>query len=159
MAKWGTFRWGTAKYGGDILWLFCRNINDVLNDTNRLYINYTDLNRIENRMREISDKLNNYKIKNDIITKTNWEKQVSTNIMTNQPIKSQLDRIRNNLQTLMTSYYVVPKTPAAPETLENLTIYKINALEKILYDLHVLIRNMENSWVYMGSDYYMGGVI
>ena len=56
MAEYGTVKYGTAKYGNngdkDILWLFYRTVNDILNDTDRNYINYIDLNRIESRMQE-----------------------------------------------------------------------------------------------------------
>lgn len=150
MAKYGTFKYGTAKYNGDILWLFYRTVDDILNDTERNYINYTDLNRIESRMLELTQQLNKYKYENHIITKTNWEKQASTNEITNFPMNSHLIRIKENLKTLMDSYYVYYITPQAPNTLENLNIYKINDIENILYHLHLIIKNMKKDFKISG---------
>ena len=162
MAKYGTFKYGTAKYGNngdnDILWLFYRTVNDILNDTDRNYINYTDLNRIETRMQELTEELNKYKYVNHINTKTDWKKQISTNDLDNIPLKSQLDRIKNNLNILVNSYYIYSSTPNLPDTLENLNIYKINDIEKILYDINVLIKYMIQSFIYVGNDYNLGGL-
>lgn len=150
MAKYGTIKYGTAKYGTngdeDILWLFYRTVNDILNDTDRNYINYIDLNRIENRMQELTEQLNQYKYTNNIKTKTDWVKQTGTNDLTNFPLKTQIDRIRNNLQILIKSYYTYPLTPNLPDTFENLDIYKINDIENILYDLCLMIKNMEKDF-------------
>ena len=152
MAKYGNFKYGTAKYGdGDILWVFYRTVNDILNDTDRNYINYTDLNRIESRMQELTEQLNQYKYTNNIETKTDWVKQESTEEITNFPLKTQIDRIRNNLQILIQSYYTYPSTPNLPDTFENLDIYKINDVEKILYDLHIIIKSIENTFIYCGT--------
>lgn len=155
MAKYGTFKYGTAKYGNngdkDILWLFYRTVNDILNDTSRNYINYIDLNRIENRMQELTEQLNQYKYTNNIETKTDWVKQESTEELTNFPLKTQIDRIRNNLKLLIKNYYTYSTTPELPNTLENLTIYKANDIEKILYDLHLIIKSMENTFIYCGT--------
>ena len=154
MAKYGTFKYGTAKYGSngddDILYLFYRTVNDILNDTTRNYINYKDLNRIESRMQELTELLNKYKYMNSTETKTDWIKQESTNELTNFPLKTQIDRIRNNLQILMQSYFVYKATPTLPDTLENATIYKINDVEKILYDLHIIIKNMKKDFKLCG---------
>lgn len=155
MAKYGTFKYGTAKYGNngdkDILWLFYRTVNDILNDTDRNYINFTDLNRIETRMQELTTELNKYKYISHINTKTNWQKQTSTNEITNIPLKTHLERIRNNLKLLIKYYYTYSTTPELPNTLENLTIYKANDVEKILYDLHLIINSMKNTFIYCGT--------
>lgn len=151
MAKYNTFKYGTAVYGGDALWIFYRTVNDLLNETNLAYINYTDLNRIENRMKELTEQLNKYKYSNHIITKTNWKKQTSTNELTNIPLKTELIRIKNNLDILVDSYYIFTTTPPLPNSLENLTIFTANNIEKILYDLHLLIKQMINSYKYCGT--------
>ena len=58
--------------------------------------------------------------------KTDWIKQTGTNEIINFPLKAQIDRIRNNLQILIKSYYTYTSTPNLPDTFENLDIYKIN---------------------------------
>ena len=155
MAKYGTVKYGTAKYGNngdkDILWLFYRTINDVLNDTDRNYINYFDLNRIETRMQELTNLMNKYRYANDIITKTNWIQQISSNDLSNFPILSELKRIHDNEQALMDSFYVYPSTPLLPNNIENLTIYDVNDIEKILYHLHLIIKSIENTFIYCGT--------
>ena len=138
--------------------MFYRTVNDILNDTDRNYINYIDLNRIESRMKELTEQLNQYKYTNNIETKTDWIKQTGTNDLTNFPLKIQIDRIRNNLQILIQSYYTYPSTPDSPSTFENLDIYKINDVEKILYDLHIIIKNMEKDFKKCGL-LVCGGVI
>ena len=162
MAKYGTVKYGTAKYGNngdeDILWLFYRTVNDILNDTDRNYINYIDLNRIENRMQELTEQLNQYKYTNNIETKTDWVKQTGVNEITNFPLKIQIDRIRNNLQILIQSYYIYLSTPTLPYTFEDLDIYKINDVEKILYDLHIIIKNMEKDFKKCGLLLCGGGI-
>lgn len=151
MAKYGAFKYGTARYGDeDVLWLFYRTVNDILNDTDRNYINYQDLNRIETRMQELTTQLNQYKYMNKITTKTNWAKQTSTNDISNIPLTSQLSRIKENLDILMNSYYTYFSTPQSPRTLEYLTIDKVNDIEKILYDLHLLLKDMKKDFKYCG---------
>ena len=152
MAKYGTFKYGTAKYGiGDILYVFDRNLTDVVNDTQKAYLNYFDLNRIETRMQELTNLMNKYGYVNHIITKTNWIKQISSNDLSNFPILSELKRIHDNEQTLMDSLYVYTSTPLLPNNIENLTIYNVNDIEKILYHLHLIIKSIENTFIYCGT--------
>lgn len=147
MAKYGGFKYGTnVKYGGNILWIYDRSVTDIINDTEKAYINYTDLNRIEIRMKELMQQLNTAGYKNKITTKTNWIKPVSTTTMDNIPNEEHLDRIRNNLITLIDTYYKYRTTPTTPNTLKYATIYTINDVEKILYDMHRIIQDMKNDY-------------
>lgn len=46
--KYGEFKYGQKKYGyGDIHFITDRTIADVTNETEKGFLNYTDLNRIE----------------------------------------------------------------------------------------------------------------
>ena len=151
MAKYGTFRYGEGVYGEEVLYIFDRNSTDLLNDTQKAYLNYFDLNRIETRMQELTNLMNKYGYVNHIITKTNWIQQISSNDLSNFPILSELKRIHDNEQTLMDSFYVYPSTPLLPNNIENLTIYNVNDIEKILYHLHLIIKSIENTFVYCGA--------
>ena len=157
MAKYNMTKFNTAKFDGDILWLFYRDINDIIANTERTYINYTDLNRIETRMEELSNQLNNYKYFNNIQTKTDWDKQTNTNSSTNIPIKNELTIIVNNLKTLVNYYYVYDTTPNCIDSFENLDIYKANDIEEILYDLQDVINNAKKQFKFCGT-IFCGGV-
>lgn len=46
--KYGSFKYGEKKYGyGDIHFVYDRTIEDVTKETEKGFLNYTDLNRIE----------------------------------------------------------------------------------------------------------------
>ena len=151
MAKYGSFRYGTVKYGSDTPYIFDRNSLDILNNTDKCYVNYTDLNRIETRMKELSNMLNDEAYVNTIISKTNWIKQIGTNDLSNFPLFTQLKRLHDNEEKLISAFYTHPTTPKLPDTLENLTIYGLNDVVKILYDLYVLVLSMKKSFNYCGD--------
>lgn len=157
MAKYGQFKYNTVKYGDTAPYIFNRNLTDLLNNTDKSYINYFDLNRIENRIKELSKSLNTKYYRNNVNTKTDWEKQFSTNATYNFPLENHLSRIQTNLQTLMGIFYVYLTTPPLPENgLQNATIYNVNDIEKILYDLHRINCTIENTYSYCG-DYICDG--
>lgn len=133
------------------LWIFDRTQADLLNGTSKSYINYSDLNRIESRMKELSELLNEYMYRQQITVKTDWSKQVSVNDLTNIPTKANLDRMRNNEKVLIDAFFVYPSTPNLPESFEYLTIYTANDIEKILYDLHLMILDMEENFLECGD--------
>lgn len=54
--KYGSFKYGTKKYGyGDINFVYDRTIEDVTNETEKGFLNYTDLNRIEKNIQSAAD--------------------------------------------------------------------------------------------------------
>ena len=126
----------------ELLWVFDRTLADLTNNTDKAFVNYVDLNRIETRMQELSDSLNSYTYLNTITTKTDWQKQTSDNIDTNIPFLHQLIRIMDNEQKLIDAYYVYSTTPPLPKSLENIDYSGFNNIEKILYDLHLMIQSM-----------------
>ena len=79
--------------------------------------------------------------------------------MTNFPLEEQLTRIKQNLITLQDAYYKYTTTPKIPNSLENLTIYVINDVEKILYDLQKSITNMQDDFKHCGLLNCGGGSI
>lgn len=151
MAKFGTFKFGKAKYGSEIRYIYDRTTTDLINDTEKAYINYWDLNRIEQRMKELNDVLNDNSYTVYIITKTDWIKQISTDNLSNFPLLSQLQRLHDNEESLIDNFYTYPTTPKLPETFENLDISKMNDIEKILYDLHLLVTTMIKNYRYCGT--------
>lgn len=143
LAKYGTFKYGTARFGGEYLFIFDRTQADLLNNTFKAYINYTDLNRIENRIKELSKALNSYAYAQTCAVKE-WTAQKSTQTLQNFPLKLRdMERIRTNIKRLITQYYLFSDSPALPENLEFMNIDKMNRLEKILCDINELIKLMK----------------
>lgn len=137
----------------DNLWIYDRTTADIANDTDKRYVLYTDLNRIEQRMRELSDALNKNIYPQVIHTKTDWEYQGDVSSRDNIPTLSHLNRMRENMQILIDAFYTYPTTPKLPESFENLTIYSMNDIEKILHDLHYLIEGMKSEFIYCDTVY------
>ena len=122
--------------------IFDRTEHDLRNGTDKAYINYWDLNRIEACIKDLSAQLNDYMYCQSTTVKTDWGKQTAISDMTNIPTLEHMERIRDNMQLLIAAFFVYPTTPQLPETFENLTIYTANDIEKILYDLHLMKESM-----------------
>ena len=157
MAKYGHFKYSEMPYGDSALWIYHRTQADVDNGTDLAYVNYWDLNRIETRMRELTDMLNGYAYSQNIVTKTDWTKQSDTSDLTNIPTLEHLKRLHDNLEKLISAFFVYPYTPDLPESFENLNVQKMNDIEKILRDLHYMIKDMETHFrecdtFYCGED-------
>ena len=112
-------------------------------------ITYNTLNRIETKQQELADMLNAYGYMVNIETKNNW----NANDIFNE--ENHL-RILQNLSTLKNAFYVLNVTPVTP--IYMFGFKELNDIEKILVDIEHLVKSMINSWVYMGNDYYMGGI-
>ena len=134
MALYGKFRYGEALYGtGDPLWNTVRTYADIENDTDNAYVNYWDLNRIENRIKELGEILSV-----SVNIKTNWGKQTSSNLLSNLPNTSHLTRIINNVKIIVEALpdEFDKESLKFPDSLEYLTIQKMNDLERSLYIIY-----------------------
>ena len=79
--------------------IFDRTQQDITDLTSKSYYNYTDLNRVEKWCEYLSEVLNKYSYSVNIITKTDW-------IMLDLPTQSEIERIRQNVNTLKQAYTV-----------------------------------------------------
>lgn len=146
MAKYGRFKYGQAKYGEYApLWVTVRKQSDLANDTDYAYINYTDLNRIEARTREISDILNANGISNSIVTNT-WSYQVEENFSENLPT---LDKMQNLLDNINEMYELIKNnfegfelTNNVPKSMRYLNINSANNIEGVLYGMYVFLEGV-----------------
>lgn len=120
--------------------IYDRTEADLLNKTDKAYYNYTDINRIEEWCEYLANKLNNYNYTVDIIVKTNWA-------MTDFPTVSEMERIRGNIDILKERYFAFTEVP---DNLNFMGIEKANAIEKILEEINVILKNMENYFVHSG---------
>lgn len=109
--------------------IFDRNNDDLLNDTDKAYISYTDLNRIEQACKYIADELGV-----NIVTKE-WTIQ-------DFRTEAEMERLRNNIDLLRRSYYTKANTPQVPNKITFTSIYQANNIEKILYDIDYMYQNI-----------------
>ena len=103
--------------------------------------NISDLNRVEEAVKYISDLFNSLSYKNIVITKTWKQGDFFT-------IDEELPRYLENIRILRDIINVSPNTQQVPDS--DKPYNKANDIEKILYDLLSHIENMKKMFVYSG---------
>ena len=151
MAKYGKFKYSKKKYGQE-KWIYDRSQADLDADSERVYINYWDLNRIETSTQELADAVpddNEYKwVADQIKTKTDWEKVTASNYTANTPISTETHRIINNILMLWMYPYEMENSPYAshrtkiPSSMRGIDIYDMNNIELALYYMYLNTNNM-----------------
>lgn len=111
--------------------IFDRVQSDVDNLRNKAYIDYEDLNRVENAIKWVSYVLNQYGYKNTIKFKI-WNPEDHRTDM-------EMERLRKNIVSIRSAYYTTDSTPLTPDKITYTSIYQANAIEKIIYDIGNLI--------------------
>lgn len=106
--------------------------------------NYTDLNRVNVAMRQLSDMLNALGYYVRIDTKSDWS-------YTDIPTKTQMDNYIANIETLRNVVRYSPTTPPCPSDIIRLTIEEANNIEKILSDLYDLLVNIQTTIPYCAA--------
>ena len=101
----------------------------------------TDINRIENNCRYISDRLNVLAYSNTIETRT-WD-------ISDIPNVTDIARLINNVAILIEAFPLSEDAPALPETL--LHYEQVNALEKNIYLLKHQVDIKENEFRHCGT--------
>ena len=123
--------------------IYDRTQDDLSNKTSKGFHNYKDINRVEEWCRYLADLLTSYGYSVYITTKTNWA-------MTDKRTESEMERIRKNIGKIKDAYYLAKDTPELPGTINPITWQKANDIEKILYDIDLLIKGMKQVFVYSG---------
>lgn len=155
-AIYGNFVWGGGWYNGEF-WnapITDRNQADV--DYAEAYPNNTsnnkgalnfeyDLNRIEQNCEYLARLLNDYGYNQSITIKTNWTIQ-------DFPYQKEIDRIRNNINTLITVYH---KLQGSPDIVyhDTLSFTDVNSLEQNIKNIDTLLQRMIASFRYCGEIY------
>ena len=105
--------------------------------------NYTDLNRVEAKVKELNDILVTAKYMTTLTTKLDW---------THSDIFTQTDaeRYLSNINAVRNALAVKPTTPQTPTTMNRLTYSTANDIEKILVDINDLVVGLRNWFVYSG---------
>lgn len=109
---------------------------------NKGTFNYTDLNRIETKQDELKNLFNEMGYWNTPITNKVWN---GTQIFD----EAEFQRIIDNLNILRDAFFVYSNTPKTPPV--SYHFEDINALEKILYDLDVMINNVKSNYRECGT--------
>lgn len=112
--------------------IFDRTEQDLQELTKKACIDYSDLNRIELAIKWISYTLNRCGYRNETHNKLNWEPNT-------RRTDSEMERLRKNIQAIRSAYYAPPSTPQTPERITYTSIYQANFIEKIIYDIGVLV--------------------
>lgn len=107
-------------------------------------INYTDLNRIEQNCKTLSDIF-----ELGLTVKTNWTQEDTLNARLQD-----FTRIRNNVEAIRETNYVRFDTPYTPSLPLN-TYTKINDIEKILYDVYTMYNAVTAVQYYMNNEIYI----
>ena len=102
--------------------IFDRTVDDLINDTDKAYIAYTDLNRVEETCKHLA---NLFGV--SISTKV-WD-------MEDFRTESEMARMLDNINKLRAAYYTKISTPQTPVRITYDSIYQANDIEKILKDL------------------------
>lgn len=112
--------------------IFDRTQSDIIELTDKAYIDYKDLNRIEQAVKWVSYVLNQYGYRNTTNNKLNWKPE-------DHRTDKEMERLRKNIVAIRNAYYTDSSTPLTPEKITYTSIYQANAIEKIIYDLGDLI--------------------
>ncbi len=121
--------------------IFDRTQNDLEESTSKGYYNYTDLNRVEVWCEYLANLLTSYSYPVSIVIKKDWT-------ISDLPNGNDMERIRGNIDAIKTVFHAYTDIP---ENLNYMTIEKANAIEKILYEIYSLIRNMGNEFRYSNT--------
>lgn len=122
---------------------------DVDSGNSKGFLNYHDLNRIESNCKFLADTLRSYGYKITLVTKTDWER-------TDFPYTTELERITANIGLILSGFYSLPSTPALPTGLGVMYYYKLNDIEKVLFDIKSVFDSMIQSVRYSGM-FFSGG--
>lgn len=147
--KYGSEKYGMGTYGND-KYVYNRNINDFVTGNKRLYLNYDDLNRIENNLIETIQYSNYLGYTNLSFTKNNW----SVNDMPNADYFERLSAI---ITELYNKFPLTDITPKPTNPLIKIGYEDINTIEKIEHDIAILYAEYEKDAIYTHDDIYCGG--
>ena len=100
------------------------------------------LNRIENKQEELKNLFNNMGYWNTPITSKVWGENYIFNV-------DEFERIIDNTNVLRQAFFVYKDTPNTPPVSYHYS--NINALEKILYDLDVMINDVKSLYRECGT--------
>lgn len=112
--------------------------------------NHTDLNRVENAVAYLAERLSELGYGIDPLVTQTWS-------ITSVPKLSDMERYLNNVRKIRGAFSVLRTTPDVPDTMQKMTYVEANEIEQILHDVETLVNNMVSAFTYSGDIY--GGEI
>jgi hypothetical protein len=113
--------------------------------------NYTDLNRVEEAVQYLANKLRERGYSVDVtLTKTTWT-------MNSLPTLSDMNRYLDNIKAIRSAFATLSTTPQAPSSMKGFTYKEANAIEQIIIDVNQLLENLTSVWFFSG-DLFSGEV-
>ena len=102
--------------------IFDRTVDDLINDTDKAYIAYTDLNRVEEACKHLANL---------------FGVSINTKVWSIEDFRteSEMNRLLKSIKKIREVYYTKISTPQTPVKITYDSIYQANDIEKILKDL------------------------
>lgn len=123
-------------------WVSAKNAGvSVVTEDLKGCLNVSDINRIENNVKFLSEKLMEYGYSVSVSTKS-WGYDGLPNV-------GDLSRIIKNVRALVTAYYPHSTSPTIPDTING--YIEVNAVEKNLYLIKMLLDCMVGSFKKSGT--------
>lgn len=121
--------------------IFDRTQTDISKDTDKAYISYTDLNRVEEAITYLKQLLAKYGYN----SATQEKKWLISDFRKNEDMA----RLKDNIDKLRNAYpYLV--SPVTPNPIKYESIQEANDIEEILYKINEIIINMTQNFIHCG---------
>lgn len=125
-------------------------VSAYLNEIQKGAYTYRDLNRVEEAMHYVAERLREFGYLSFVPVIENWS-------VTDKPNVEDFARYFGNVKTLRDSIAVWDSTPEAPNSIAGFDFNKANALEQILVDINQILTHISQSWLF-SDDIYSGEV-
>lgn len=121
-------------------------VQQYLNVQQKGAYTYTDLNRVEDAVLYVAERLLEYGYLTKLPTTRAWT-------VADKPNVEDFDRCLDNVAALRNTIAVWGHTPDVPSSMDGFDVSKANALEQILVDVDQILNYMKDSWFYLGDLY------
>jgi hypothetical protein len=125
-------------------------LSEYLNVIQKGAYTYRDLNRVEEAVQFIANRLKEYGYLSNMPVIRSWSVE-------SKPNQEDFARYFRNVDALRSAIRVWASTPETPESIQGFDVSKANALEQVLVDVNRVLDHMANAWFYSG-DLYMAEV-
>lgn len=123
-----------------------RTLSDVEQLTDKGMYRASDLNRIEQAISVVAEKLNNAGHNIELETGSTWT-------MVSVPTYEETNRILRNLSKIRNSMGLFASTPYVPSDMDVMTYQRANDIEQIILDVNRAVINKQHAYVYAGMIY------
>lgn len=121
-------------------------VREYLDVTHKGAYTYRDLNRVEEAVMYVAERLQEAGYLQDIPTTVTWA-------VGDKPNADDFKRYLGNVAMIRNALPVWESTPAAPTSINGFDVAKANALEKILVDVELILEYIPLAWFYLDDVY------